>query len=106
MLGYHGWSVSSHPAVNRKSRSQKNVDPNSKLIPEFGSFPTATITWPQSSMLSQVHWCSPLGPGWSLSVMFPAFPGAVCEFLSDASGRQAAGSFFLDLTSLSNEILS
>lgn len=72
----------------------------------FGSFPSASITWLQSSMLNQVDWCSPVGPGWDLSVVFSVFPGAVCELLNDASGHQATGSFLMYSTSLSNEILS
>lgn len=78
----------------------------SKLIPEFRSFPSASITWLQSSMLNQVDWCSPVGPGWDLSVTLSAFLGAVCELLNDASGHQATGSFFTYSTSLSSEILS
>lgn len=103
--GYHGWSASGHPAVSRKSRSQKNVHPNSKLIPEFGSLLAASVTWLQSSVVNPLNWSSPLGPGWSLSVMYSVFPGTVGVFLTDASGHWAKGSFFI-YSFTSNEILS
>lgn len=77
---------------------------NSRLIPELGSSPTASVTWLQSSSLSQVDWCSSLDLAWA--VISSAFPGSAWAVLSHASGCQAYGSFFIYSTSLSNKILS